>query len=358
MGIKILIIKLESAGDVLRTTPLLRSLKKRYPESFISWVVGKDAVSVLERNPYIDRLLIFNHLTTLRLLAEKFNLVLSLDKAVEAAALASLCQADEKLGYGLSKEGKIYPINHEAKYSFFSGLSNDLKFHINKKTYQQIIFELARIPYKNEEYIFHLSEEALTYVRNFFMANGINENDLVVGLNTGCGPTFENKKWTVEGFVGLADRLMMELRAKVILLGGPLEKERNKEIKRLIKGKVIHTGCDNNLDRFAAFINFCKILVTGDTVALHIAIALKRPVVAIFGPTCPQEIDLYGRGEKVVSKIECAPCYKNSCERIPNCMDLIEINQVFDAISRLSMEFKLEINSAKQQKLWEKIKIF
>lgn len=348
MGVKILVIKLESAGDVLRTTPLLRGLKRRYPENFISWVVSGSAASVLDGNPYVDRLLIFNHSATSRLRAERFDLIISLDKAAEAAALASLCEANEKLGYGLSKEGKIYPINPEAEYSYSLGLSDHLKFHVNKKTYQEMIFELARLPYENDEYILHLPQKALIYARGFFTRNGINENDLVIGLNTGCGPIFANKKWTVEGFTALADRLMMELQAKVILLGGPLERERNREIRRLISGEVIDTGCDNNLDRFAAFINLCKIVVTGDTVALHIAIALKRPVVAIFGPTCAPEVELYGRGEKIISTLDCAPCYRNSCERIPNCMDLIMVDQVFDAVVKSTAELRLEVNSKRQ----------
>ncbi len=66
--------------------------------------------------------------------------------------------------------------------------------------------------------------------------------------------------------------------------------------------------------------------------ALHIAIALGVPAVAVFGPTVPQEIDLFGRGRKVVSRLECAPCYRRSCDRSPSCMDAVPADEVLAAL--------------------------
>jgi heptosyltransferase-2 len=66
--------------------------------------------------------------------------------------------------------------------------------------------------------------------------------------------------------------------------------------------------------------------------ALHIAIALGVPAVAIFGPTVPQEIELFGRGRKIVSRFDCAPCYKRSCDRRPSCMDAVPVGEVLAAL--------------------------
>jgi ADP-heptose:LPS heptosyltransferase len=76
-------------------------------------------------------------------------------------------------------------------------------------------------------------------------------------------------------------------------------------------------------------------VVTGDTTALHLAIALKKKVLAIFGPTCAQEIELYGRGEKIVSPLSCAPCYRRSCSVVPNCMEAISAGEVMRKIRPL-----------------------
>lgn len=72
--------------------------------------------------------------------------------------------------------------------------------------------------------------------------------------------------------------------------------------------------------------------MTGDTLALHVAVALRVPVVALFGPTCAQEIDLFGRGAKIVSALPCGPCYLRHCTKAPNCMDHIPVAEVERAV--------------------------
>jgi heptosyltransferase-2 len=98
---------------------------------------------------------------------------------------------------------------------------------------------------------------------------------------------------------------------------------------------VIDGGCENTLGQFAGLVNLCDLVVTGDTTALHLAVGLRKKVVALFGPTCAQEIELYGRGEKIVSLLTCAPCYRRSCSRSPNCMEAISVEEVLRTINRL-----------------------
>lgn len=107
------------------------------------------------------------------------------------------------------------------------------------------------------------------------------------------------------------------------------------KILRKAKGAITDSGCENTLGQFAALVNLCDVVVTGDTTALHIAIALKKKVVAIFGPTCAQEIELYGRGEKMITSLPCAPCYRRSCEVAPNCMQAIKAEEVMAKIRAL-----------------------
>jgi ADP-heptose:LPS heptosyltransferase len=157
----------------------------------------------------------------------------------------------------------------------------------------------------------------------------------VVGLNTGAGAVFANKAWTEEGFLELIRKLKKETRTKIFLLGGPAERERNRRILKKAKAAAIDTGCDNTLGQFAALVQLCDVVVTGDTTALHLAIGLKKNVVALFGPTCAQEIELYGRGEKIVSSVSCAPCYRRRCEVSPTCMEAISAGEVMKKIKGL-----------------------
>ena len=76
-------------------------------------------------------------------------------------------------------------------------------------------------------------------------------------------------------------------------------------------------------------------MVTGDTLAMHIAIGLKVPVLVMLGPTCHQEIELYGRGAKIVSDFDCSPCYLSVCPKQVTCMDAISVDAVFESVAEL-----------------------
>jgi ADP-heptose:LPS heptosyltransferase len=144
-----------------------------------------------------------------------------------------------------------------------------------------------------------------------------------------------NKAWTVEGFLAVIEKLKRETTADLILLGGPKERERNQQILAAAGGQIIDSGCDNTLGQFAARVSLCDLIVTGDTTALHIAIGLHKKVVAIFGPTCAQEIELYGQGTIIRTPLSCAPCYRRSCSRSPNCMQAISAAEVVGKIREL-----------------------
>jgi heptosyltransferase-2 len=332
MGKRILIVKLAAIGDVLRTTPLLAGLKRTYPQSHITWIVDPIALPLLKNNPHIDRLLPFEFSALLPLEAETFDLILGLEKEPRGAALTSKIKAPEKKGFGLDEKGNVYPLNRASEYAFFLGLSDDLKFYRNQKTYPELIFEIAEIEYRREEYSLFLAPEDEVFAEGFAKRAGLKKGETIIGVNTGAGSVFANKAWTVEGHVKLIKELEKRAKTRVLLLGGPQEKDRNRQILRRTSKKVIDGGCDNTLGQFAALINLCDLVVSGDTTALHLAIGLKKKIVAVFGPTCAQEIELYGRGKMVVTSLSCAPCYRRSCSISPNCMEAISAEEVLEKI--------------------------
>ena len=91
----------------------------------------------------------------------------------------------------------------------------------------------------------------------------------------------------------LIDKLNNQIKnSKILLFGGPEEKERNKKIKNLVKADIIDAGCDNSLMEFASLVNLCNVLVTSDSLALHIGVALKKKIICYFYPTSASEIEL------------------------------------------------------------------
>lgn len=338
MGKRILIIKFAAIGDVLRTTPILRGLKKKYPKSQITWLTDPAAASLLKDIPYIDRLISYNGAETLtRFLVERFDILICLDKEVCATGLAMLVNASDKIGFGLTEYGTMFPIDKRSEFAFELGVNDELKFRLNKKTYPEIIFDMVGLPYHREEYVFVLPEVSRKKAIEKEKRWKLKSADIVIGLNTGSGSVFATKKWTIPGFIELIDLIHQKYQSKVkiLLLGGPEEIERNKEILQKSRVPLIDTGTDNSLPDFCGILNLCDIVVTADSLAMHLAIALKKQVIAFFGPTVAQEIELYGRGETIVVKANCVPCYRKECNQSISCMEQLEAKTIFNVLNKV-----------------------
>jgi len=335
-GTRILIIKLAAMGDVLRTTPLLRGLKHLHEDCHITWLTEAGVVPMLNGIPEIDRLLSYSQETALQLVTESFDQLYCFDKEPKATALAMNIRAAKKAGFGMNEYGGVMPLNAESEYTFELGINDRLKFRQNRKTYPELIFECAGIPYREpQEYVITDLAEEIQWARGYLSELGVEADDLKIGLNTGAGDVFATKKWTEEGYARLADRLEEELGARVLLLGGPAERERNQRILAVARHAPCDTGTGHPIRRFSGIVGNCDLVVTGDTLAMHIAIALKVPVLSILGPTCHQEIELYGRGAMIVSDFDCSPCYLGVCTKERTCMDAIPVDVVFSEAARL-----------------------
>ncbi|MBS3101121.1 glycosyltransferase family 9 protein [Candidatus Woesearchaeota archaeon] len=316
---KILIIKLGAIGDVLRTTAILQGLRDRYGNCEISWVTKKESFDILRNNNAIDRIFLIEDV---KKISENFDLVISLDDDFEACRLASEVNSKKIVGAYLDSSKRTY--TKDSALWFGMGLisrfgkrrADELKA-LNRKTYQQIMYKILGLKYKKQEPILNLTKKELDFGRKFAQKNKIGKKDLVIGINTGAGGRWQDKKLSIEKATELIGKLNKIKNARLLLFGGPEEKERNGQIKKLTKTKIIDAGCSNSLMKFASLVNLCNILVTSDSLAMHIGIALKKKIVAFFCPTSPYEIELYNRGVKIVPRKGCVCCYKEKCDIAP-----------------------------------------
>ena len=333
-GTKVLIIKRAAMGDVLRTTALLPGLKRAYPDSTVFWVVDEESRDLLRNNPFVDRIVSFDPEAVFPLLAMSFDVLVCLDKDPAATALATKIACPRKLGFGLNEHGQLTTFNTAAEYAYRLGVDDDLKFRENRRTYQEIAAETAEITYADDPYIFVLDEDDRRAARDFFRRRRRGGRRPKIGLNTGAGTKFETKQWPPAYYRSLIRLLTSKLRTDVYLLGGSRETTMNRALAGTVPEHVHNTGNAHPLREFAGFVEAMDIVVTSDSLGMHIAIALGRKVVALFGSTCPQEISLYGRGAKLFAGTECAPCYKATCEEM-TCMKAIPPQQVFEEVRRL-----------------------
>ena len=98
---------------------------------------------------------------------------------------------------------------------------------------------------------------------------------------------------------------------------------------------LVDTGYNNSLGEFAAIVNLCGILITADSLALHIGTALNKKIIVLFGPTSINEIDLYGKGKKLTAPDDCKCYYNRSCSEEVSCMEKLTAEEVFSAVEEL-----------------------
>jgi heptosyltransferase-2 len=214
------------------------------------------------------------------------------------------------------------------------GVSDEAKKR-NTQTYQSIMGDILGLPPGSLRYVFHLTPDETAQAERQLHSLGVQPGVAVVGLATGAGGRWPLKQWREDGFADLIGRLLATQagKAQVVLLGGPEEREKNARLKRLLGSSVIDTGSDNPLRRFAGLIGHCDVVVTGDTLAMHLALAQGRRTVVLFGPTSRHEIELFGLGEKVYPAMDCLCCYLTACDKKPNCMDEITTSMVHAAVT-------------------------
>jgi len=338
----ILIIKYGSLGDVLRTTSFLKGLRSKYKRSDIYWLTSPEAEKIIINNHLIKHVLVYSDKIAGYLLSKNFDLVISLDDDIGLCKLASILKTKRLIGSFWNKKDFV-SYTDELKDYFDMGLISrygrskaDKLKKLNKKTYQDIISEGLKI--KKSAPILQINKRSLIFADRFSKIHDLGKK-IIIGLNTGAGKRWERKKLSEAKTAFLSDLLVKELNADVIIFGGRDEIKRNKEIKKLAKMPIIDAGNDNSLMDFAALVNLCDILVTSDSLALHIGVALKKYVIAFFGPTSHYEIDLFGKGEKIITRLKCLCCYKNKCAKNPNCMDYVRAERILVSAKRYLYSF-------------------
>ena len=336
----ICIIKLGALGDVIRTLCILPQLRKNFPAAKITWVTMPNGCRMLAGHPMIDRLMEFDHLTNLVLTHERFDTVISLDKEPAPCALAMSLQAHRKLGIGLSEWGTPVPLNEEAHAYFHLGLSDHLKFTINTKSYPQLIYQALGMTYQGQRYELPVTKQARERIRFHLATRGWKPSKPSLGINVGAGHVFANKMWPAHRIADLITLLQQQPDLQILLLGGPEEKPIVKAISARLRTQnaiqnLIDTGTNHDEPSFVALVDTCDTIFCGDTMAMHVAIARHKPVVVYFGPTCHQEIDLFGQGEKIIATVPCAPCYKRHCDHNDICVLHNQTADTANAIQRI-----------------------
>lgn len=311
---KILIIKLGALGDVIRTTPLLERIDQEYPNSIIYWISFSPQLL-----PYlVGHPMTFTAENIAIVEETNFDIMINLDKDLEACSLAKKISATKKIGYTLH-HGAPIPIDKNAEHKYYTGLFDDVSKK-NTKSYPEEIFEICGWTFKGEKYQIKKIKSNKSW--------NISKDKKVIGLNTGCGSRWKTRLWPEDYWVELAKNLQKQ-DYEVILLGGEYEHERNKRIQQKSGAKYFGHF---HLTQFIDLVDQVDLVVTAVTMAMHITIALEKKIVLFNNIFNKNEFELYGLG-KILEPPNCACYYANECEK--ECMSKISVEEVEETIQNL-----------------------
>ncbi len=346
---KILLIALSGIGDALMFIPALKLLRKNLPNAEIdALVMYKGAQEIYSSNPNLNKIIHFNFVEEGAL--KSFKFLLQLRKKYDASI--NVYPANRKEYNIISfiigakqRAGVVYLRKDKSCFGFLNYvrvLEND-EVH-NVQTNIKLCEALIGKKFNEEPLLeFPISEEEKKSASKYLNELSIRENELVIGFHPGCA-TLKNhikRRWEPEKFAELGNKLIKDHNAKILIFGGPDEKELKKQVSSLIDSDKVNIVNAESLTKSSAIMNRCNVFVTNDSSQMHIAAALGLKVVAIIGPTNQNYIYPWKTEHQIVSlNLDCSPCFFYSprpliCTRTDvqfKCIKELTVDMVYSSV--------------------------
>jgi lipopolysaccharide heptosyltransferase II len=339
---KILAIKLGAVGDLVLASPFFDNLKSNFQEAEIVLLTGRTCYPTIKNNPCIDRFLIADDSAiygggwmarlkeALRLIyllrKENFDVVFIMHRAWQFSLLAFLTGIGIRVGFDCQRQGAL--LTYKVK---------PVPFRNEREVYLDFLRVLG-VPgiYKRTYYYLSPTEEA--FRDQFLKQHGITGEDSVIAVAPGGGDNVKNtmpsRRWPEENFKTLVRKTIEETSFRIILVGGPSDREAVSTIKDSNPECVDATHL--SFGEMASLFRQCSLFIGNDSGPLHIASAVGISTISLYGPTSPQQWASPDPQNTVLFKnAECSPCYNNGqfpdCDHI-TCLKSIEVDEVWDTM--------------------------
>lgn len=342
---RILCLRLSGLGDIVHTLNALSQLRTHRPAAHIVWVVEERFAGLLEGHPYIDELIriprsdwgqmLRNPLLYARLLPQlwdlarslrlrRFDISIDFQSSVKTAWLVTAAWAPLRIGFAR-------PVSRELNCMVQNSLvSVPIEGCHRVERYLALLAPLG-IPARYMPAVLPRVEERPGAADSLLWET---DGPLVV-IHPGTSRFAAFKRWPAQRYAELADRLVRERDARVLVTWGRDERELAEVVAEGAHAKAAISPEPNDLKQLIRLLRRADLFVGSDTGPMHLASALEVPVVALFGPKDPAQTGPYcSRSEVVTADVECRPCNKRRCRDL-HCMRGITVQQVFEAACRV-----------------------
>ena len=337
---RILLLLFGGVGDVLLFTPALEALAKEFPGIPIDAVVRNNGGErILKFNPHINQLIIYNWISQNRTV-QKFNLLKRIIKGKYTISITHCVDFDYKTGLVALLSGAKKRIGPDIRpHSLFYNLKVPMPEdqHFVHRNY--LLVRKAGVKQPLDETLqFFLGREEKTYAEQFMDHSGIKPSHILIGIHPGGGLWRTSRRWPKENFRELILRLINQPHIKILLMGGPSEREMVNEMENEIGPPILVADKQLTLGEFGALIQRCHLFVCNDGGPLQMAAAVGTPTMVVVGPTNIKAFAPLGGQHTIIRKpLPCSPCidYYNyqsdACSEL-TCLKTISVLEVFNTI--------------------------
>lgn len=351
---RILLIKPSSLGDVVHALPVLHGLRRRYPNARIDWLISSSLAPLLEGHPDLNELVLFDRRRygriayspkaaadfvrfIGRLRAGRYDMVIDLQGLFRTGFLTWACGTPVRIGLTDAREGASLFYNHRLP-------SHNPDIHAVDRNYSIArLLGFADVPI---EFYIPLSDEDRASAEGLLQlgwhgprVRGHDRQYPQRLVAVVPGARWETKVWLPERFAATIDELQTDHDVRCVLLGGQDETVRCEKIATACRNAPVNLAGQTTLRTMTAVLAKADAVLCHDSGAMHIAVALNRPVVCLVGPTNPARTGPYRRPDDVVRlKLDCAPCYLrklSQCRFDHRCMKELGTIPVVEAVHRL-----------------------
>lgn len=339
MNKRILIARLDRIGDVMLSTPVIRALRDAWRDSYIAMMVRPYAREIVEGNPYLDEVIIYdkdrsckgiaaNYKFIRQLKERKFDIAIVLHPTNSSHIMLWLAGIQERVGYD-KKLGKLLTkrIPHTKQF----GMKHEIDYSLD------ILRYIGIAPAVRELYmpVNSISERK---IEGILKEEGVKASDILIAINPGA--SCASKRWSIGSFADTANALAEKHGARIAVISGEADKYLGDKLVSSIKGRCINLSGRTTVGDVASLLRRCNLFISNDSGPVHVGCAVGVKVIAIFGRSdrglSPQRWGPSGRGDVTLHKSAgCQICYAHNCKSGFKCLSLITSDEVVAAAGKI-----------------------
>jgi lipopolysaccharide heptosyltransferase II len=329
---RILVARTDRIGDVLLSTPVLEALRKNYPSAYIAMMVSPYAKDIIEGNPYLDEVIIydkdarhkswFNSMKFSRRLAKKkFDLGLILHPTNRVHLVTFFAGIPKRIGYD-RKSGFL--LTERIKHTKQHGEKHELEYNLD-------LLRHIGIEPKDKKLYMPIRPDSEKWAEDLFRREGVKDSDKLLAIHPGA--SCPSKVWPQERFAEVAVALAKKHGFKILVVAGPKDVSLADSVAGRIKPAAINLAGRTSVSQLASVLKRCRLFISNDSGPVHLASAVGTPVISIFGRNqkglSPKRWGPVGERDKILHKeVGCIECLAHNCQKQFACLKAISVEDV------------------------------